>query len=567
MFTIEVNSRLRKITKNMETKVRFAPSPTGNIHIGNIRTAIFNWLFAKHTDGKFLLRVEDTDKERSTQSAIDKMLECMTWLGLDYDENIYYQSKHEKEHQAAAEELIEKGMAYHMPSKDGEKAPIAFRIPWGTESCPNIRTVGEIEYNIHPDVPVEINYTGIKFAQVSKKGKPVEFIGCLAGFKNLKVFDKDDNVIFELEKNIDDILSGDKSFKLEGCTKVSFLRHEIFYNDLIKGELAKPLDTIKDLVIVRSDGSPVFHLANVCDDAVQGVTHIIRGDDHVENTYRHILLFHALGFDIPKYAHMPMIVNKAGKPYSKRDGDAFVGDFRSKGFSPEALFNYLSLLGWSPGDDREKMTKTEMTEAFTLERVKSSPAQFDTNKLLNMNGLYTAELSHTDFLKAAQEEANNQGWGTGVTNTPLFEEVAKLLQSRTKLFSQVEDWKYFFFDNSPLFEGKPEELVELSEQVFDYDIKTLKKALSKDNVEPGITNFCERLESTRDFDVESIVKLIHEAELTVGLQEGKLNPGLRISITGKTSGAGLHETINLIGKERIISRLRKVLKTVKNLNE
>ncbi len=134
-------------------------------------------------------------------------------------------------------------------------------------------------------------------------------------------------LFFDLEDNIEAILNEEKSFKLENCTKVSFLRHEVFYNDLIKGELAKPLDTIKDLIIVRNDGSPVFHLANVCDDAAQGVSHIIRGDDHVENTYRHILLFHALGYKVPQYAHMPMIVNKAGKPYSKRDGDAFVGDF------------------------------------------------------------------------------------------------------------------------------------------------------------------------------------------------------------------------------------------------
>ena len=135
---------------------------------------------------------------------------------------------------------------------------------------------------------------------------------------------------------------------------MTFTRREVFYNDIIKGELAKPLDGIKDLVIIRGDGSPIFHLANVCDDILQEVNYIIRGDDHVENTYRHILLYNALGAEIPNYAHMPMIVNQSGKPYSKRDGDAFVGDFRKKGFLPEALFNYLALLGWSPGDDREK---------------------------------------------------------------------------------------------------------------------------------------------------------------------------------------------------------------------
>ena len=549
----------------MKIKVRFAPSPTGNVHIGNIRTAIFNWLFARHTGGKFLLRVEDTDKVRSTKTAINKMLDCMIWLGLDYDEDIYSQSEHESEHQAAAVQLVKEGKAYYKPVPDGEKSPILFRIPWDIGKCPSIRPTEEVGYSIHADVPVEIDSTGVKFAQVSKKGKPVESMGCLSGFRNMKLFDKDNNVLFELGKNIEKILSGEESFKLENCTKISFLRHEVFYNDLIKGELAKPLDTIKDLIIARSDGSPVFHLANVCDDAAQEVTHIVRGDDHVENTYRHILLFHALGFDIPKYAHMPMIVNKASKPYSKRDGDAFVGDFKTKGFLPGALFNYLSLLGWSPGDDREKMTKEEMIEAFTLERVKSSPAQFDVNKLLNMNGMYMAELSPLGFLQAVYDETIKQGWGDNISSNTLFENVAELLQSRTKLFAQVEEWKYFFFDDSPLFNGDIEQTVDLSSPAYGYDMKALKKALNKEEVKKGLEQFGEKIKKSQDFNIETIVELIHEAELAANLQEGKLNQGLRISLTGKTSGAGLHETIELLGKERVELRLKNVLKAVDNL--
>ncbi len=549
----------------MKKKVRFAPSPTGDIHIGNIRTAIFNWFFAKHTEGQFLLRIEDTDKERSTQTAINKLLDCMTWLGLDYDEDIYYQSRHEAEHQAAALQLVKEGKAYYKPVPDGDKSPIMFRIPWGVDKCSSIRPVGEVEYSVHAAVPVEIDCTGIKFAQIGKKGKPVEFLGCLAGFRELKVFDKDNNVVFELDKHIEEILLENESFKLENCATISFMRHEIYYNDLIKGELAKPLDTIKDLVIARSDGSPVFHLANVCDDAAQGVTHIIRGDDHVENTYRHILLFHALGYDIPEYAHMPMIVNKAGKPYSKRDGDAFVGDFISKGFLSEALFNYLSLLGWSPGDDREKMTKQEMIESFTLDRVKSSPAQFDFTKLLNMNGMYMAELSPLNFLQTVYDEAVKQGWGDSITSTVLFEDVAKLLQSRTKLFAQVEGWKYFFFDDSPLFNGSTEQIVDVSSPAFGYDMKSLKKALNKEEVNKGLELLCESLAITQNFNYDTITNLISEAEQSVGLQQGKLNQGLRISLTGKTSGAGLHETIEILGQERVELRLRNVLKAVETV--
>ncbi|MBR0056230.1 MAG: glutamate--tRNA ligase, partial [Kiritimatiellae bacterium] len=256
-------------------RTRFAPSPTGNVHIGNIRAAIYNWLFARHEGGQFLLRIEDTDLERSTPAATQTVLDSMAWLGLDYDGEVLYQSTQRAHHLELAEQLLRSGHAYKEDKGGtGKGECVIFRMP-GTD---------------------------------------------------------------------------------------------IGYHDLVKGDLLKKAEDLRDFVIVRSDGSPVFHLGNVADDITMGVTHVIRGDDHVENTFKHIALYRALGAPVPQLAHLPMIVNAQGKPYSKRDGAAYVGEFRERGFLPEALFNSLALLGWSPGDDREVMTRDEMVAAFTLDR-------------------------------------------------------------------------------------------------------------------------------------------------------------------------------------------------------
>ncbi len=524
----------------MENRVRFAPSPTGKVHVGNIRTAIFNWLFARHTGGKFILRVEDTDRERSTQEAIDALLECMEWLGLDFDEEIMYQSKRADAHLEAVQKMISEGNAYKAPSKDGEATPTLFRIPWNCDSIDCVREGNTHEITVHPEEDVIIDMTGVNYAQISRKGKAVPEAACLAGFKDLKVYNAENECVFELNPEIDGILSGGKSFTLQNCSKFVFTRREVFFNDMIKGELAKPMDSMKDLVVVRSDGSPVFHIANVCDDMAQNITHIVRGDDHVENTYRHILLFDALGYNVPVYAHMPMIVNKQGKPYSKRDGDAFVGDFRSKGYESESFFNYLTLLGWSPGDDREKMNRAELIEAFELERVKSSPAQLDMNKLQNLNGMYLAEMEFGSFVEIAKTAAADFEWFEGV-ELSYFETVAKLLQTRTKLFSQVEGWSYFFTDN------------------VEFNMKNLKKAIKKDEVRNALTSLTEKLTAMEDLVEANIEAAIAAAGEEFELGPGKLNQPVRVCVTGGGIGADLLETIVILGKDKSVNRIKEAL--------
>jgi glutamyl/glutaminyl-tRNA synthetase len=519
----------------MECRVRFAPSPTGKVHIGNIRTAIFNWLFARHSKGKFLLRIEDTDLERSTDKAINALFECMDWLKLDHDEDILYQTSQRQNHEAAAKKLIDEGKAYYGQADENGQAPILFRIPFNTENIENVRTVGPAETVLHVEEKVSISYSGVNFSTVSKKGKAVPSLACLAGFKDLKLFDADGELIFDLSEKIQEVESGEV-FEFANCAKMTFIRREVFYKDVIKGELSKPLDSIKDLVIVRSDGSPVFHLANVCDDILQKITYIIRGDDHVENTYRHILLYDALGGTIPEYAHMPMIVNQSGKPYSKRDGDAFVGDFRAKGFLSEAFFNYLALLGWSPGDDREKMTRDEMVEAFTLERVKSSPAQFDIRKLSNMNGMYIAEMNFDDFLAEAKLFIQAFDWGSDIDDKKLSA-VAELMQSRTKDFTQVESWKYFFCDD------------------IEYSGKQFRKQFKKDENRNALIDFSAKVTDIADFSAENISQILSETEERNNLEPGKLFAPVRMAVTGAGGGAELDQTISLIGSAACQKRI------------
>ena len=523
----------------MKKIVRFAPSPTGQVHIGNIRTAIFNWLFARHCGGKFLLRIEDTDLERSTKEAIDALFECMDWLGLDHDDEIMYQTSQREAHEAAAQKLLAENKAYHGKTDDKGQSPIFFRIPFDADDIPIIRSLGTAETALHCNENVSVAYSGLSFAGVSKKGKAIPTLACFAGFKDLKLFNSDNKLVFDLNDKLEAVKNGEV-FEVENCSKMTFTRREVFYNDIIKGELSKPLDGIKDLVIIRADCSPIFHLANVCDDILQKVNYIVRGDDHVENTYRHILLYNALGAEIPNYAHMPMIVNQSGKPYSKRDGDAFVGDFRKKGFLPDALFNYLALLGWSPGDDREKMTRQEMIEAFTLERVKSSPAQFDTRKLLNINGMYIAEMPFADFLAEASEFIGTFDWSKNI-DLDKFSKVAALMQTRTKDFTQIESWKYFFSDD------------------IEYAGKQFRKQLKKDENRAALVNFSKKLSETPKLSRELISTIFADTEKENDLEHGKLFAPVRLAITGVAGGAELDETIMLIGSQACRRRIMNAL--------
>ena len=431
-----------------DVRVRFAPSPTGKVHIGNIRAAIYNWLYARHTGGKFLLRVEDTDLERSTPEAIAVLMDCMKWLGLDYDEPVFYQTKNVARHLECVEKLLASGRAYKVEktSRDGKTGVVTmFRMP--------------------------------------KEGT-------------------------------------------------------IEFDDIVKGHMAKKAEDVQDFAIVRSDGSPIFHIANVVDDIDQGVTHIIRGDDHVENTFKHIEIFKALGAPIPKYGHLSMIVNQQGKPYSKRDGAAFVGEFREQGYLPEALFNYLLLLGWNPGDDREVLTKEEMIQLFDLEKVHVTAAKFDLKKLQWMNGEYVKRLPRETF----EAELRSRVAAAGLTipadfNMPLL---IDQLQVRTKFLNDIPgNCAYFFTDDYP------------------YDEKSVEKRLRKEGVKETLLDLADRFEKLPEWTAaagEAMVK-----ELSQGNGMGPWVHPIRVAVSGRMDGPGLFEMLELIGREKTVERLRKTV--------
>jgi glutamyl-tRNA synthetase len=426
----------------MNVRTRFAPSPTGHVHIGNMRAAIYNWLFARHHGGEFLLRVEDTDRERSTPEAIQTLLDAMEWLKLDADEEPLYQSTRMEAHLAAAETLLANGHAYK-EDKGG---------------------LGQGECVI---------------------------------------------------------------FKMPG--------RDIAFEDGIKGTLTKAAENMQDFVIVRSNGTPVFHLANVLDDIEQGVTHVIRGDDHMENTFRHVALYEALGTDVPKFAHLPMIVNAQGKPYSKRDGDAFVGDFREKGFLAEALFNYLALLGWSPGDDREVMSMDEMVEAFELERCQSSPAQVDLKKLTWMNGEYMLKLPMEEFEAICFGALDK----AGIDAEPEYaEQVFGLVRERVKTVADIVPMAGYFFTDA-----------------YEYDEKAVRKKLQKEGVKEVLGNVRAILEALPSFDVASTDEALHAYVEQSGLGFGAVMPPVRIAVSGTQSGPDLFPVLAVLGRDRVLKRI------------
>ena len=425
-----------------EIRVRFAPSPTGKVHIGNIRAAIYNWLYARHLGGKFLLRVEDTDLERSTPEAIKVLFECMEWLGLDYDEEVFYQTKNVKRHLEVVDQLLKSGHAY-------------------------------------------------KVEKTSRDGKT----GVVTMFKMPK----------------------------EGV---------IEYDDIVKGHMAKKAEDIQDFAIVRSDGSPIFHIANVVDDIDQRVTHIIRGDDHVENTFKHLCIFKALGAPVPKYGHLSMIVNQQGKPYSKRDGAAFVGEYREQGYLPDALFNYLLLLGWNPGDDREVLSREEMVKLFELEKVHVTAAMFDPKKLAWMNGEYIKKIPQEEFKRLLKEKVKVDGEGE-----EWWDYLVQHVQPRTKFLKDLEtSCTYLETDDYP------------------FDEKAVAKRLAKDGVKATLLDLVERFSKVADWTAPSLEAVVKE--LSQGQGMGPWVHPVRVAVSGRGEGIGLFEMLQLLGREKTLARLR-----------
>ena len=452
---------------------RFAPSPTGFLHIGGARTALFNWLFARHHKGKFLLRIEDTDKARSTGAAIDAILDGMRWLGLDWDGHEYYQSQFWARHAEVAHKLLERGHAYRCwmsqaelaaerEKAQAERRPFRIRSPW--------RDKGD-----GPD------------------GEPFVI--------RLKAPQDGETVI----------------------------------DDQVQGRVAVQNAEIDDFVLLRSDGSPTYMLAVVVDDHDMGVTHVIRGDDHLNNAFRQLAIIRAMGWPEPVYAHVPLIHGPDGAKLSKRHGALGVDSYRDElGMLPEAVFNYLLRLGWGHGDD-EIISRDQAVEWFGLDHVGKSPSRFDFKKLENLNGHYIRE---ADDERLAQLVAPRLGTALTADQRQLLVTAMPELKARAHTLNELADGAAFLFAKRPL------QLDEAASALVAGDGGSLLNAAH------------QALSALDGWDHDSLDRCIRAVADAQGVKLGKLAQPLRAALTGRTTSPGIFDVLALLGQCESLDRIR-----------
>ncbi len=458
-------------------KTRFAPSPTGVLHVGGARTALFSWLFSKKMGGKFVLRIEDTDLERSTEASVQAILDGMAWLGLDHDEGPYFQTHRFDRYAAVIQQLVEQGDAYYCAC-----------------SRQRLETLRE--------------------TQMVNKEKP-RYDGCCRDL-GLKPDDKQALVI---------------RFKNPQQGKVSFVDH-------VKGEISVSNQELDDLIIARSDGSPTYNLSVVVDDMDMEITHVVRGDDHVNNTPRQINILKALGANCPVYAHVPMILGDDGKRLSKRHGAVGVMQYFKDGYLPEAMLNYLVRLGWSHGD-QEIFTIEELIEHFSLDDISRSASTFNTDKLKWLNQQYMMSKPLDEIVTLVEDRLDllQVKYETG----PEFNSIIDLYRQRVSSINDLVDSIRYCYED---FE--------------EYDAKAAKKALRPVALEP-LNLLLARLSELDNWDKDSIHRVINEVTDQLELNMGKVGQPLRVAVTGGSFSPPINETVAIIGKETTLARISKAI--------
>ena len=485
-----------------KVRVRYAPSPTGNLHIGNARTALFNYLFAKHYGGDFVLRIEDTDFKRNKEEGERSQLKYMDWLGLDYDEGIgkekefgpYRQSERIEIYQKYAEQLLAEDKAYkcYMTAEELE---------------------AEREEQVANGLPPR--YSG-KHAHLTKEEQDQ--------------FEKEGR-----KPSIRIRVPQDRTYS---------------FNDMVKGELSFEGKDFGDFVIVKNDGVATYNFAVAIDDHLMEISHVLRGDDHVSNTPKQLVVYEALGFKPPIFGHMTLIVNENKKKLSKRDETIiqFIEQYDDLGYLPEALFNFITLLGWSPEGEQEIFTREEFVKIFDEKRLSKSPAFFDNNKLTWINNQYIkaqpleriVNLALPFFVKegvATQEEVNN--------NRAWFEKLISLYQPQMSYGAEI---------------------VELTKQFFVEEIKFDEEELEilkQDTTVAVFEDFLEKLEIAGDFSSESIKTLIKTIQKDTGVKGKNLFMPIRIASTGSMHGPELNTSLELFGRDRVVARVKAALELIK----
>jgi len=466
-----------------EVRTRFAPSPTGDLHIGGARTALFNWLLARHCRGKFILRIEDTDVARSTQESIQVILDAMTWLGMDWDEGPFYQTQRISLYQEAAEKLLREGKAYRCyctPSELEAKREAALKAgikPKYNRTCLNRRPP-------HPERPFAIRF-----------------------------------------------LSPDK-----GTTVVE---------DLIQGRVEFDNAELDDLIILRSDGLPTYNFSVVVDDLTMAVTHVIRGNDHLNNTPRQIQIYQALGYPLPKFGHVSMILGPDKKKLSKRHGAQSVMEYKKMGYLPEAVVNYLVRLGWSYGD-QEEFTQEELIEKFSLEAVGKSAASINPGKLDWLNAQYIKKIELEDLVRRVLPFMEAKGYA--VTDLNLLRKVVSSLRERVKTLVEMAGLAEFYF----------------CEEIA-YDEKAAEKFLKPESV-AIFEQIIDRLSKEAMIDKAVAHRLIQQLAEAQGEPLVKIAQPLRVALTGKTVSPPIDEVMEALGKGAVIQRLQKAIKHIERKN-
>jgi glutamyl-tRNA synthetase len=444
----------------MKPRVRFAPSPTGFLHIGGARTALFNWLYARHTGGIFILRIEDTDAARNTQEAVDVILHGLRWLGLDWDEG-----------------------------------------------------------------PITADATG------PSKGQ------CGPYFQS----QRKENYL----RRVEALLSHGLAYEHEGAIRFKMTREPIVISDLVVGEVTRELTDREqvdpDFVIVRSDGQPVFHFVNVVDDLEMNVTHVIRGEDHLSNTPKHIALFRAFGVEPPKYAHIPLILNPDGTKMSKRDKGASLSTYMDEGYPPEALVNYLCLLGWSPKNNREKMPVADVIEAFDLPQILRHNARFDLTKLTWLAGEYVREMNEERFYELSVHALNRAGLATEAYPSEYIRAALDTCKGKFKMFAELPGYAGFYFKDQ-----------------IEYDPEAARKDFVTEN-KPRVIRLRELLSQLDPFRADPIGATFKSAAQELGVKTGVLVHPARLACCGSTSGPSLYHLMEILGKDRVLRRLDRAL--------
>lgn len=487
--------------ENKKIRVRFAPSPTGNLHIGGARTALFNWLYARHYKGTFILRIEDTDQVRSTEEAVNVILEGMKWLGLDWDEGPgkegkygpYYQMQRLSLYQKYTEILLKNKKAYYC-------------------YCTKEELTESRQKQIKEDNPFRYDRHCLNLSEEEKRRNEEE------GRKPV--------------------------------IRLKIPAKKIVFNDLLRGEVNFEGELLSDFVIVKSDGIPTYNFAVVIDDALMDISNIIRGDDHISNTPKQILIYEALGFNLPKFAHLPMIMGSDHTRLSKRHGATSVMEYKEIGYIPEAVVNYIAHLGWSSGDEREIFSLEELVKEFSLDKISKHAAVFSIDKLNWFNSEYLKKRSVDSLVKMVipfLKEANYiQEENLSPVKLEWLKEIIKLMQGRFKNFSQFIDYAdYFFVDK-----------IDIEPQAF-------QSVLNKEGISDILKALKEELAVLKCWDEKSIEDIVREIASSLQIKGGKIIHPIRVALTGKKIGPGLFELIVVLGQEKTIQRLEEAIEKLK----